>query len=194
MTQDWVAQWQPLIDQVGEDLSDSEVTWGAERVEPGGIRRLLEVLEFDCVLHRDPDAARASGFDDVTLPYTGVLSWTIPAMWEPGGTLFDSADRDAQPVSSPISTPPLPGAPPTSGFFATGMDIDFLRPVVVGERIGRRGFRLVSCVPKETKVGRGAFITRESEIVSDRGDVVALVRIGTYSYQPRSEYEGEVSA
>lgn len=188
MEQEWMADWQPLIDRVGDDLSDGEVTWGAERVEPGGIRRLLEVLEFDCSLHRDRDSAREQGFDDITLPYTGVLSWTLPAMWEPGGVLFDSDARDAQPVHSPISTPDLPGAPETSGFFATGMDIDFIRPVVAGERIGRRGFRLVSCVPKETKVGRGAFITRESEAVTESGEVVARIRIGTYSYQPRSEY------
>lgn len=194
MSESWQESWQPLIDQVGSDISDGNVIWGADRVEEGGVRRLLEVLEWDCGLHRDSTVAQAHGFADLTLPYTGVLSWTIPAMWEPGETLFDSDARDAEPVHSPISTPPMAGAPPTSGFFATGMDIDFLRPVLRGERIGRRGARLVSVVPKETKVGRGAFITRESEVITESGEIVALIRVGTYSYQPRSEYAGEAPA
>jgi hypothetical protein len=55
---------------------------------------------------------------------------------------------------------------------------------------------LLSCVPKETRVGRGAFCTFESEIVSDKGDVVARMRTGTYAYDPHpvSDAAAEASA
>jgi hypothetical protein len=79
--------------------------------------------------------------------------------------------------------------PRTTGFFGTDIEVDFERPVVAGERIGRRGKRLLSCSPKETSVGRGAFLTWESEIVSDRGDVVGRIRIGTYAYVPHQRTE-----
>ena len=36
-------------------------------------------------------------------------------------------------------------------------------------------------------MGRGAFITWESELVTDNGDVVAYVRTGTYAYNPHGD-------
>ena len=65
--------------------------------------------------------------------------------------------------------------------------MDFVRPVGVGERVGRRGRQLVSCSPKQTSMGRGAFITWQSEFVTDGGEVVAYVRTGTYAYNPHEE-------
>ncbi|MEW2354411.1 MaoC family dehydratase N-terminal domain-containing protein [Spirillospora sp. NPDC029432] len=183
--EDWKEDWRPVVDAVGRDFSDGTTTWGADPVEPGAIRRYLEPLEFGCALHTDPEAARAAGFADVTMPYTGVIAWTIPAAWRPGETLFDSDDRDAQPVHSAINNQDMPLGPRTTGFFGTDIEVDFERPVVAGERIGRRGRRLVACTPKETAVGRGAFMTWESEVVTGRDEVVARIRIGTYAYVPK---------
>ncbi|GAA5080867.1 hypothetical protein HNP84_001973 [Thermocatellispora tengchongensis] len=183
---DWKAEWQPVIDAVGRDFAP-ETRMGADAVERGAIRRYLEPLELDCALHTDPEAARAAGFADVTMPYTGVVAWTIPPMWRPGERLFDSADRDAQPVRSPINNQEMTLGPKTTGFFATDIALDFLRPVTAGERIGRRSNRLLSCTPKETSVGRGAFLKWESDIVTEDGEVVARIRIGTYAYVPKTE-------
>ncbi|GAA2853160.1 hypothetical protein GCM10010517_10970 [Streptosporangium fragile] len=185
-TENWQAEWEPVIAAIGRDFSP-EVRMGADAVERGAIRRYLEPLEFDCALHTDPEAARAAGFDDVTMPYTGVVAWTIPPMWQPGERLFDSDDRDAQPVRSPINNQEMTLGPKTTGFFATDISLDFLRPVVAGERIGRRSNRLLSCVPKETSVGRGAFLKWESDVVTETGEVVARIRIGTYAYIPKNE-------
>ena len=123
------------------------------------------------------------------MPYTGVVAWTLPAAWVPGETLFDSADRDAQPVRSSINNTDLGLGPRTTGFFGTDIEVDFVREVVAGERLGRRGRTLVSCTPKQTSVGRGAFLTWESDIVSDRGDVVGRIRIGSYAYVPHPDQE-----
>ena len=99
----WTSTWEPMIARVGSDLSEGELTWGADEIEPGAIRRYLEPLELDCPLHYDREVARAYGFSDVTAPYTSILTFTIPAMWNPGQRLFTSHDRDAQPASSPIN-------------------------------------------------------------------------------------------
>lgn len=183
----WQQEWQPVIDAVGRDFSDGDVVWGGDAVERGAIRRYLEPLEFDCALHTNPEVARAAGFADVTMPYTGFMPWTLPAAWRPGETLFDSADRDAQPVRSAINNPEMGLGPKTTGFFGTEIDVDFHRPVVAGERLGRRGRKLLSCEPKETGVGRGAFMKWESEVVTETGEVVARVRIGTYAYVPKEK-------
>jgi hypothetical protein len=182
---DWVVAWDAMVALVGTDLSNGEVRWGADAVEPGTIRRYLEPIELGCAIHYDADAARAAGYDDIVAPSTAVLMYTIPPMWSPEDpTLFDSADRNAQPARSPINNADPGPAPRTTGFFATDIELDFLRPVVVAERLGTRGRKLLSCVPKETRVGLGAFCTFESQIVSDRGDVVARMRTSTYAYDP----------
>ena len=182
---DWKSAWADIVAVVGKDLSDGTTIWGADRVEAGSIRRFLEPLEIGAAVHYDADAARAAGYDDIVAPATSLLAFQPPPMWSPGDPpLFGDADANAQPLRTPINNADTGPAPPTSGFFATDISVDFLRPVVVGERLGKRGQRLLSCVPKETAVGRGAFMTAESEIVSDRGDVVALMRTGTYAYNP----------
>lgn len=180
----WTSTWEPMIARVGSDLSEGELTWGADEIEPGAIRRYLEPLELDCPLHYDREVARAYGFSDVTAPYTSILTFTIPAMWNPGQRLFTSHDRDAQPASSPINGDYLRVAPEITGFFATDIEIDFLRPAVAGERLGRSGNVLLSCVPKWISVGRGAFMTLESKVLNEEAEVVALIRTTVFAYEP----------
>lgn len=196
---DWKADWQEVIDAVGRDFLDGEVTWGGDPIERGAIRRYLEPLELDCALHTDPDVARSAGHSDVTMPATGVIAWTIPAAWAPGQELFDSDDRNAQPVHSEINNADMPLGPRTTGFFGTDIELDFDRDLTVGERVGRRGKRLLSCTPKETGVGRGAFMTWESDLVVIPGDsdvsakpeIVGRIRIGTYAYVPHQKEVSE---
>lgn len=183
----WQAEWAPVVAAVGKDFLDGEVTWGADPIEPGAIRRFLEPLEFDSGLHTDPATAEVHGFGNVIMPYTGILAWTIPEAWRPGERLFDSADRDAQPVHSHINNADLDIGPETTGFFGTDIEVDFHREVLAGERLGRRGKTLVDCVPKQTAVGKGAFMTWQSELIVDSGEVVGLLRIGTYAYIPHEK-------
>lgn len=181
----WTDEWQEVIEAVGQDFSDGKTQYGPDHVEQSMIRRYCEPLEFACALHYDADIAREHGYADVISPYTGTLSWGIPAMWTPGDEpIFTSDQRDAQPARTPINNQNFPLGPKTSGFFATDMEMDFIRPVTLGEKVGRRGHRLLSCTPKETAVGRGAFMTWESEIVDENGEVVIRMRTGTYSYHP----------
>lgn len=36
-TEDWKAEWQPVVDAVGRDFSDGETVFGADPVERGAI-------------------------------------------------------------------------------------------------------------------------------------------------------------
>jgi acyl dehydratase len=187
MGDSWQDEWRPLVDAVGREFGDGTVVFGADRVELGAIRRYVEPLEIDSPLHFDAEAARAHGYPDVIAPYTAAMPFSVPAMWHPGDPpLYVDADPDAQPARSPINNQDMPLGPRTSGFFATDISVEFVRPLVVGERVGRRGQLLVSCAPKETSMGRGAFLTWQSELVTDTGDVVGYVRTGTYAYNPHA--------
>jgi acyl dehydratase len=187
MAEDWRSAWQPMIDAIGEDFGGEAVRAGADEVERSGIRRFVEPLEFDCPLHYDEAVAREHGYSGIIAPYSSVTTWTIPPMWVPGAApVFTSAERDAQPARSPVapaSGRPTP-APPTTGYFATDIEIEYFQPVIVGDRLSSSGRRLLSVVPKETSVGRGAFLIWETEVRNQRGELVAKMRNGTYNYNP----------
>ena len=183
---DWKAAWQPMIDAIGTDFAPGEPTLLPDAIDATAIRRLLEPLEFDCLLHYDADVARANGYETIVAPVTQLASLSIPVLWQPGETLFDSAARDAQPLRSPVARATTPMEPPTEAFFAADYEADYLRPAVVGDQLRRRGNRLIACTPKETSVGRGAFQTWEHTIYNQRDEEVARVRITIFRYNPKA--------
>ena len=185
---DWKAAWDPVVEAIGTDIGLDEVQEPADAIETGTLRRYLEPLEFDCPLHHDKVMAREHGYRDVIAPYTAAISFTMPSMWQPGDPpLFDSSDRDAQPERSAVKPRYPDFFPDFAGYFATDMDVDYLRPLHLGERVRRRGAKLVACDPRETRVGRGAFLKTEAEIVTDEGEIVALLRTGLFLYNPHRE-------
>ena len=136
----WQEDWQPLVDAVGRDFGDGTVVWGADAVELGTVRRFAEPLELELGPALRPGGRAGHGFPDVIAPYTAAMSFSVPAMWRPGEpTLYDDPAPDAQPARSPINNQDMPLGPRTTGFFATDISIEFVRPAVVGERVGRRG-------------------------------------------------------
>ena len=182
---DWKDAWQPMIDAVGTDFAPEEPPILPDVIDATAIRRLLEPLEFDCPLHYDADVARAHGYADIVAPATQLASLSMPVSWAPGETLFDSADRNAQPLRSPVARAKAPIEPPTTGFFAADYEAEYFRTAVVGDRLRRRGNILVACTPKETSVGRGAFLTYEHTIYNQRDEAVARVRITLFRYNPK---------
>ena len=75
--------------------------------------------------------------------------------------------------------------PETSAGSGTDLEIEYHRPAYVGDRLSVSGNRLLSCIPKETSIGRGAFMIHESYVHNQRGELVATIRRGTYSYNPK---------
>jgi N-terminal half of MaoC dehydratase len=182
---DWAAAWEPMVSAVGTEFGGDEVVWGADRVERGLIRRFLEPLEFDCPLHLDDEIARTHGYPGIVAPITAMIMFTAPALWSTGDPpTFDSDARDSQPggnAGRPVTT----GLEPLyTGYFATDFELEVVRPLSLGARLGRRGRRLTACKPRETRVGRGAFVTWETQIVDDHLEVVALNRYTVFLYNP----------
>jgi acyl dehydratase len=188
---DWARAWQPMMDVVGTDFSDGVDRPGPDAVEIGAVRRLAEPLEFGCPLHHDRALARQLGYRDVPAPVSSILSFTIAPAWQPGEqAVFTDQARDAQPARTG-TTPRFTGLePPTSAYFAAEAAADYLAPVVVGDRLRRRGNRLIACVPKQTRVGRGAFTTWQSEIRNQRDELVVRMRNTAFLYVPHGEVAG----
>lgn len=186
MGKDWKAAWQPMVDAVGKDFSDGKPIEGADVVEKGLIRRYLEPLEFDCALHYDEEVAKQHGYKTIIAPYSSIITWAQTPYWIPGKPLFTSNEYHAQPLNSPVTDPGLivDLMPRTSDYVVTNIEADYLLPIYVGDRLSKVGLILKSCIPKETSVGKGAFMIWESNIVNQDGETVAVYRMETYSYNP----------
>jgi len=181
----WKAAWDPVVAAVGRDFSDG-ASEGADAVERGLVRRYLEPLEFDCPLHYDDAAAEAHGYGGMIAPYSSYLAFAVAPIWSPGDApVFTSDERDAQPARAAIRPPASGLEPPYTGYFATDFEIEFLAPLSLGDRVSRSGMRLASCEPKETRVGRGAFVGWEWDLVNQRGEEVAQIRVALFLYNPR---------
>jgi hypothetical protein len=188
MSEDWKAAWQPVVDAVGRDFGGGEVIEGADAVDPSALRRFLEPLEFDCPLHHDQRVAREHGYPGVIAPFSSYFSFVAPPTWRPGDPpVFTSDERDAQPEGVAVRRFLTGLEPPHTGYFAADFELELLRPVVLGDRLSRTGMKLVACEPKETRVGRGAFMTWEWAVRNQRAEPVARLRNIMYVYNPHAQ-------
>jgi N-terminal half of MaoC dehydratase len=181
----WEEAWQPVVDAVGRDFGGGEVIEGADAVDASALRRFVEPLELDCPLHHDERVAREHGYRGVVAPFSSYFTFVALPMWRPGSSaVFRSDERDAQPEGVAVRRFATGLEPPYTGYFAADFELDLLLPVVLGDRLTRAGMRLVSCSPKETSVGRGAFMTWEWEVRNQRAEAVARLRNTMYLYNP----------
>ena len=186
MADEWQAAWQGAVDAVGGDFSGDVQSTAVDQIELGSVRKFLEPLELDCPLHYDPDAAKQHGYRGVLAPVSGISStWLHSGLWRPGmGSRYPQAHPHVDIPRADAGEMPEPPVPDTTAAFATDIEIEYFEPAVVGDRLTIRGRTLISCVPRETRVGRGAFMVWESEVVNQDGARVALLRNGGYSYVP----------
>ncbi|MCY4455460.1 MAG: MaoC family dehydratase N-terminal domain-containing protein [Chloroflexi bacterium] len=186
MADDWQAAWQGTIDAVGGDFSGGVTSTAVDQIELGAVRKFLEPLELDCPLHYDPDAAKQHGYRNVLAPVAGISStWLDAGLWRPGmGSRYPQPHPHVDIPRARTEDVPEPPVPNTTAAFATDIEIEYFEPAVVGDRLTVRGRTLLSCVPRETRVGRGAFMVWEREVVNQDGVRVALLRNGSYSYVP----------
>jgi hypothetical protein len=188
MSENWETAWQPVIDAVGTDFGGGESIEGADAVDASNLRRYLEPLEFDCPLHHDERVAREHGYPGVIAPLACCFTFVAPPIWRPGDRpVFTSDERDAQPEGIAARRFITGLEPPYTGYFAADFEIEPLLLVVLGDHLSRTGMTLVSCRPKETSVGRGAFLTWEWEVRNQRSEVVARFRNTMYLYNRHAE-------
>lgn len=197
----WQQAWQPLIDAIGKDFSGGAKSVAIDAIEAATVRRYCEPLELDCPLHHDAAAAQQHGYRNILAPVAGISqTWTDRGQWKPGmPTNYPNADpnfdniRDNMPEATAVQVP-TPPSPPTTAAFATDIEIEYLEPACVGDRLTTSGRKLLSVTPRETSVGRGAFMVWESEVHNQLSQLVARNRTGLYLYVPHPQAGGAASA
>ena len=186
MVDDWAEAWRATVDCVGQDFSAGMQSTAVDQIELGGVRKFCEPVELDCPLHYDLEVAKQHGYRGVVAPVSGIsATWLDGGLWRPGmGSRYPQAHPHADIPRTRGGEMPGPPMPETTAGFATDIEIEYFEPPVVGDRLTVRGRKLISCVPRETRVGRGAFMVWEREVINQDGQRVALLRNGGYSYVP----------
>ena len=179
--------WSATESFVGQDIL-LEPKLGIEPVDQSAIRRQLEVLEMDCPLHLDDAVAKAHGHDGVFAPFHMVQTFQVSSLWEPGMPSIWTTDDPHFAVGgtgrSGRTTPvPTPG---TAGF-VTDLEVEYLRPLYLGDRVSQVSQKLLNVNPRRTRVGDGAFLTYESMFENQRGEPVARQSMTNYSYIPNPQ-------
>ncbi len=184
---DWEAAWQPMIDAVGTDFRPGVADEAIDTIEKGAIRKYVEPLELDCPIFTDEEVAKQHGYEGIPAPISGISqTWIATGIWNAGDdSAWPTHDRDATPPRRDAGEGALAQpAPATSAGFATDIEIDYHKDAYVGDRLTSSGNKLISCVPKQTSVGRGAFQIFESYVHNQKGELIATIRRGLYSYLP----------
>lgn len=183
---DWEAAWQPMVDAVGTDFSGDAKQTAIDAIEKGAIRKYVEPLELDSPIFYDEEVAKQHGYEGIPAPISGISqTWLVDGVWQPGqNRAWPTNDRDAPPRRRAAAGATPQPTPPTTAGFATDIEVEYHKDAYVGDRLTNSGNRLISCAPKQTSVGRGAFQIFESYVHNQKGELIATVRRGLYSYVP----------
>ncbi len=154
---------------------------GVDEVTRSDIRRKIEVYCFDCPLHCDEAVARAHGYRTIVAPVSMAPLWAMPAYWSPGEpSIFAPGLREKNgTVRVDIPTPFSKG-------FNSASEVKHFEPLYPGDRL--RGTRkLIEINPKRTRLGDGVFLTAETRLSKQTGELVAIQRNTGYQYNPLPE-------
>ncbi|HWE74813.1 MAG TPA: MaoC family dehydratase N-terminal domain-containing protein [Stellaceae bacterium] len=155
---------------------------GIDAVTRSDIRRKLEVFCCDCPLYYDDAVARAHGYRGLVAPVVMTPLWGMPAYWEPGEPVFYGPSL--RPKAGGIRTD-LPNVYPRGVNTAT--EWEYFEPLYPGDQLSGN-WKLIEIKPRKTeRLGEGIFLTVETSIYKQSGELVAKNRNTGFRYPDRKD-------
>jgi acyl dehydratase len=165
-----------------EDSLGKEVEFeGLDEVTLNDIRRKLEVYCFDCPLHYDARVAQSHGYRTVIAPLAMTSLWAVPPYWTPGEPPPWAPGLKERNGTRRMETPePFPRG------FNAGHEWEAFEPLYVGDKL-HGSSKLAKIDPKTTRLGDGVFITTETRLTKQTGELVLVTRSTSYRYEPTAD-------
>jgi 3-methylfumaryl-CoA hydratase len=152
---------------------------GVDEVTLNDIRRKLEVYCFDCPLHYDPEVAQAHGYRTVVAPVAMTSLWGVVPYWTPGEPPpFAPGRRERNGTRRRNEVPE-----PYSRGFNAASEWETYEPLYPGDRL-KISSKLIKLEPKVTRLGQGVFITSESRVTKQTGELVMISHGTGFRYDP----------
>ena len=179
--------WDDTVAAIGRDFSGGRVHVGQEKIDPSSVSRYCEVWEYGNLIYWDRRVAKGAGYKNVVVPWSSTYqTFTYDSFWRPGqpsrfspGTDKNAMTANVAPREEADEQVPMP---PTTQGIITDIQIEFFEPLCIGDRLTAKGSKLVNVRVRETRIGYGAFMNRESEFYNQRGELVARINRGGFSY------------
>jgi uncharacterized protein len=163
-------------------------TLAPDEVNQAMIRHFVEAVGDENPVYTDENAARAAGFGGVIAPPTMLQAWIMrgfKASYLPPADDYESTAHDD--IMSLLDS---------GGFtsvVATDCEQDYLRPIVLGDRISVTS-RIESVSPvKKTALGDGHFVTTRLEYTDAGGDLVATMLFRILKFRPAASPAEQVT-
>lgn len=177
-------EWGPTRELLGKDIMIEPKT-GIDAVEQSGIRRQMEVLEFDCPLHFDEAVAKKYGYEGIFAPAHMIQVFQQGSMWEPGmGSIWPTDDPHYSNSGTGRAGKTLEVPSPGTAGFVTDLEVETLRPLYIGDRVSQVSQVLLDVNPRKTRVGDGAFLRYEYKWNNQDGTPVGRQIMVSYTYVP----------
>ena len=158
-----------------------------DAVNQAMIRHWVEAMGDENPVYVDDGAARDAGFTGVVAPATMLQAWIMRGYRR-------SMEADAARASAASGAPDtaldeLFGLLDEAGFtsvVATDCQQEYVRPLVIGDRLRARS-RIESVSPeKRTALGPGHFVTTLIDFADETGAIVATMRFRILRFRPKS--------
>ena len=181
--------WDDTVAAIGKDFSGGKKRVAQETIDTTAVNRYCEVWEIGNPIYWYEDAAKQAGYKHVVIPWSSIKqTFTSRGFWRPGDPSRFPVGTDVNAMTASAFDDDESGEevpmPPITQVIVTDVQIEFFEPACVGDKLTTQGNRLASVRPRTTRIGVGAFINNESEIYNQRGELVARVNQGMYSYNP----------
>ncbi len=173
----------------------------ADEVNQAMIRHWVEATGDENPVYVDTGAARRAGFAGIVAPATMLQAWTMRGyrrtkeieQWRARGRsragdvtdVTDITDAAGAPDDSPLDE--LFGLLDEAGFtsvVATDCQQEYLRPLVLGDRLRARSTIEAVSPEKRTALGAGHFVTTLTEFSDATGATVATMRFRILRFRP----------
>jgi len=168
-----------------EGRSVGAPTEGPDAVNQAMIRHWVEAMGDENPVYTDDEAARANGFPGVIAPPTMLQSWIMRGY---KATAELAAARAAgRPVAGSSPADDLMHLLDEGGFtsvVATNCEQEYIRPVVLGDRLSVSSSIESVSPEKQTGLGTGHFVTTLLSFTDQSGQPVANMRFRILKFRP----------
>jgi uncharacterized OB-fold protein/acyl dehydratase len=158
---------------------------GRDDVNQAMIRHWVDAMGDENPVYVDDEAARANGFPGVIAPPTMLQAWIMRGYLSQLGGSW-KAPREASGEAS--AQEELFSVLDSAGFtsvVATNCDQEYVRPVVLGDRLSVSSVIESVSPEKHTGLGDGHFVSTRLEYTDQHGELVATMRFRILRFRPR---------
>lgn len=167
---------------IGRPAGGTGISIAPDPVNQSMIRHWAAAFEDDNPIYTDPDAAAASRFGEIVAPALMLQTWTMPTP-----IITGIAERGGQPtITTGESIMTVFERQGFTGTLAVGSEFEIARHLRLGEVISATNIIESISEEKQTRLGRGRFVTWRTTYTSADDEVVGVQKFRILKFIPGS--------